>query len=150
MSLSVMELQVRSYQQKITNAEAQTKKCERNYESLRAFKGIVERSQEDFNSVNSKKQSILAEVDAVKKNSLTAQRYSAGMSKVLNGIGSKIVAIAYAGFLYIIKNKLNSYVSAVSSYENQIAGYNKIITNLNKQIEAEKSEELAKAEGGQV
>ena len=92
----------------------------------------------------------MAEVDAVKKNSLTAQRYSAGMSKVLNGIGSKIVAIAYAGFLYIIKNKLNSYVNAVSSYENQIAGYNKIITNLNKQIEAEKSEELAKAEGGQV
>lgn len=150
MSVAALESQVWSYQQKIAAAELQIRKCERNYESLCAFKGIVERSQEDFNSVNNKKQSILAEVDAVKKNSFTAQRYSAGMSKVLSGIGSKIVAIAYAGFLYLIKNKLSSYVSAVSSYENQIEGYNKIISNLERQIEIEEAEELAKATGGQA
>ena len=121
----------------------QIQNFERSYESLRNFKGTVERSQDDFHSVNSKKSEILAEVEDVMKNSKTAQRYDAGMKNVFTGVGSKIVGYAYSVFLANISARLRKYEREINTCDNDIAYCSRKINEIDRDISAAMAAEEA-------
>lgn len=106
--ISRLENEISGYRSKIQELESEIRKNEQNYDSLQVFKGKVEASHEEFENVNGAKKNSLNDLEEIKKNSVIAQRYQAGMNHVLNGIGSKMVAVAYLGILFQISAKCES------------------------------------------
>ena len=148
MSVSIvpaLQSKRQDYVNKKNNARNQITRCEMAYESLSNFKTTVSQAQEDFHAINTNKSSILSEVANVKQNSITAQRYYSGMHNIFSGIGSKIIGVVYSVLIGSISAKLRSYANAVNDYEDDIALYERKITEIDRQIEAaRKAEELAK------
>lgn len=143
--VSILQSKRQNYVIKKNNALSQISRYESAYESLNGFKPKVSRSQEEFHAVNSSKKSILAEVKKVKSNSLTAQKYYSGMKNIFSGIGSKVIGVVYTVLLASISAKLKNYASKINDYEDDVALYNRKITEIDKQIkEAKEAEEAAK------
>lgn len=130
------------YVNKATHARNQIVRCERAHETLSTFKTVVIQGQEDFHSINSSKSSILSDVESVKQNSIIAQRYHAGMSNVFSGIGNRIIGLVYSALIGAISARLQSYVTAVGDYEDDVEFYERKIREIDSQIE-----EMRKAEG---
>ena len=106
---------------------------------------MVLQSQEEFHTINSHKAGMLSGVEEVKENSITAQRYFAGMQNIFYGIGAKSIAAIYTALLTTISAKLKSYENAVNDYEEEIFFCNIKIAELDIQIEiAKTAEKLAK------
>lgn len=123
----------------------QRTQCEQAYESLCSFKTMVLQSQEEFHTINSHKAGMLSGVEEVKENSITAQRYFAGMQNIFYGIGAKSIAAIYTVLLTTISAKLKSYENAVNDYGEEIFFCNIKIAELDIQIEiAKTAEKLAK------
>lgn len=134
----MLESQKNSYSSNVGTLEAKLKQLKESYESLRVFKGVVERSGSDFNSANREYRKILTELDVVQKNSITVQRYQEGMNGIFNGVGNKIVLIAYAGLLSKISKKMNEYGESIKQCEEEISKNQKIISELDIKIQDEK------------
>ncbi|WP_075718596.1 hypothetical protein [Roseburia sp. 499] len=136
-----LETEIRGYKNKIQELQSEIKKNEQNYESLRIFKGNVEKSYEEFNNVNNAKKSQLTDIEMVKKNSITAQRYYDGMNNILNGIGTKTVVGAYLGLLFMISGKMQSYMNNINCCETKIKSYNGTIAGLDIALQDAKNNE---------
>ena len=65
--VALLQLNRKNYENKIAINREQIRQRERSYESLAEFKRIVQRSQEDFHTINSSKTGVLSEVQNVKK-----------------------------------------------------------------------------------
>jgi hypothetical protein len=141
-AITLLETQKLFCQTKITDIRAKMSKAENAYESLRLFKPVVEKSQGNFNTINSKKGTILDDVKAV-KNCRTATKYYEGMKSVLNGIGAKIVGIAYVTVLLSIGSKLQSYLNTINGCDADIKSYEREIVKIDAKIKAEKEKEAA-------
>lgn len=147
--IPALQFQRQNYENRINNARNQIKSCERAYESLSVFKTIVLRSQEDFYTINSNKLSILSDLENIKTNSLTVQRYYSGMQNIFTGIGTKVVGVVYTVLLSYISARLRNYSDSIINYENDINFYEKRIVDIDRQIKAaRKAEELAKLTSG--
>lgn len=143
--VTALQTKRQNYVNKKNNTRNQITKCERAYESLCNFKTTVLQAQEDFHVINSNKSGILSEVENVKKNSITAQKYYSGMHNIFFGIGSKIIGVVYSVLIGSISAKLRSYANSVNDYEADVALYEREIIEIDRQIEAaRKAEELAK------
>ena len=146
MSLSVvpvLQSQQSKYADRIADTRAKIQRYEKAYESLRVFKEVVERSQGEFNAINTAKDGVLSNVEAVKKNSRTAQRYHSGMKEILAGVGSKIIGVVYITLLSSITVKMHSYLNSIDHCEDDIASYEKKIKEIDQQIETvQKAEEV--------
>lgn len=126
------------YQEQLQNAQNQYKEFKQSYDALCRFNRIVEKSQNDFFSVNSRKKSFLADIDRVKKNSLIAQTYSKGISLVLAGVGTKLIGIVYKWLLRAISLKKKNYFSKMSDCEKTINSCRYSIDSISKNILEEK------------
>lgn len=146
--ISRLENEISGYRSKIQELESEIRKNEQNYDSLQVFKGKVEASHEEFENVNGAKKNSLNDLEEIKKNSVIVQRYQAGMSHVLNGIGSKMVAVAYLGILFQISAKMREYINNIQHCEEEIRKYRNSITNLNIEIQDARNEERQRQRGG--
>lgn len=143
-----LEAEIKGYKNQIQELQSEIKKNEQNYESLRIFKGNVEKSYEEFNNVNNAKKSQLTDIEMVKKNSIAAQRYCDGMNNILNGIGARTVVGAYSGLLFLISGKMQSYINNINRCEMEIKSYNGTIASLDIALQDEKNKGKNEIQGG--
>ena len=142
-----LERQKSKSQEEIRKCQASIQKNEKAYEALRQFKQVVENSRGSFNTINSNKITLLADIQSI-KNCKTAQKYYQGMKKVLSGIGVKIVGLAYGALLFSIAAKLNSYVNMIRQSENTMRSHERAAERTNALIVAERRAEQARAMTG--
>ena len=143
-----LEIKINGYQEKIRELEAEIKRLEQNHESLRLFKGNVETSHGEFHDINSWRKNILAGVQSVEANSVTAQRYHAGMEHVLNGIASRIVTCVYPALLFEILVRMQKYINDITDCEAEIGRYWNLIGNAEEELQEAKKEEKNRRNGG--
>ena len=136
-----LEVKISQYQENIQELEAEIRKHEQNYESLRMFKGTVEISQGEFNDITNQRKNILEELEVIEMHSITTQRYSNGMNHVLNGIGAKIVGGVYPALLFEISCKMQSYINSITDCEMEISRYRNTIGSLEADLQEAKKEE---------
>lgn len=151
--ISSLESKQHDYTNQISGLNRKIKECERAYESLLAFKNMVIRSQDNFHAINQSKNSVLGEIEGVKRNSRTAQKYHTGMQKIFSGFGSKLVGIVFVTLLSSIAVQLTAYTNKIIAYESDIDSYTNKIAKLDDQIkEAEKTKAVVDAvlKGGVV
>lgn len=84
-------------------------------DSLELFKTSVSTSQESFQSLNAQAQTVLANLDPIKENCLTAEKYAEGMNDTLSGFGTGVVDLAFSGLLLSIGAKLAEYWLAIET-----------------------------------
>ena len=132
--VALLQINRKNYENKIAINREQIRQRERSYESLAEFKRIVQRSQEDFHTINSSKTGVLSEVQNVKKNSITAQRYYTGMQNEFSGIGIKFVGGAYDILLASMSSKLKNYLNEIDFYENEVTDCQEKIAVIDSQI----------------
>ena len=108
---------------------------EQAYDSLTAFKTVVNHSHEDFISVNQSKDDILKKVEAIEKNCRMAQKYHTEMQSIVEGIGGKIANVSYGVLLNSISAKLRSYANQVNDHEDRIDWCNNRIQSIEMEIE---------------
>lgn len=137
--------------QNLSNLEAKLKKCERNYESLRNFKGTLTTSQEEFETINSGGTNAFSEIESIKKDCRTAQKYQEGMTTVLNGIGAKMVGGLYSTMGMTVSLRLQKYLYDINTYDDEIARCRVRIDTLERKIaEAEKEPPVVVTMEGEV
>ena len=118
------------------------------YDTLRGFQNIVQNSQNNFNSVHNSQKGILKEIDLIKAHNKAASAYYHGMSNILNGIGSKIVILAYSGLLRQVGKLLIQYSNKITECNNEIRSCQRRISNFENEIqEARKLEREAQNNG---
>lgn len=132
-----LEIRKRGIESSITNEEFAIRKTERLYDSLVDFKRVVIRSQETFNSVNSFQSRYLEEINKVRRNSKVAEKYYSGMKTILFNLGRKTIGGVYIVLLANISSKLRRYLSNIDKYEKTINAYQKMLADVNKQIDIE-------------
>lgn len=104
-----------SLERQIDNLSDQISRLEDEYESLRRFKELVYSAQDDFNTANDKRRIVLKDIDSVKKNNKSAQKYQAGMGNSLTGIGSKVAGASFWGLLASIDLKMTQYLTQIGT-----------------------------------
>lgn len=142
-----LEVKISGYQEKIQELESEIRKQEQNYETLRLFKGKVETSHGEFYDINNWRKNALAGVQAVETNSITAQRYHAGMNDILNGIASRIIERVYPALLFEISVKMQGYINVIEERENEISRYRNLIGNLEEELWEARREERNRQNG---
>lgn len=143
-----LEVRISGYQEKIQELEAERRKQEQNYESLRVFKGNVEISHGEFHDINNWRRNTLAELQTVEANSITAQRYHDGMNYILNGIASQIIGCVYPALLFEISVKMQKYINGINDCDVEISRYRNLIENAEAELEEAKKEENNRRNGG--
>ena len=143
-----LEIKINGYQEKIRELEAEITRLEQKHESLRLFKGNVETSQGEFHDIHNGWKNILAGVQPVEANSVTAQRYHAGMEHVLNGIASRIVTCVYPALLFEILVRMQKYINDITDCEAEIGRYWNLIGNAEEELQEAKKEEKNRRNGG--
>lgn len=148
-TISYLENQKKSYQQKISTEQSKIRSWQKSLDSLNKFKSTVQRSQKNFSSENGVKKQALAEAMDVRTNCITAQKYCAGMNDLFNGVGSKIILIAFPGFLAMISSKQKAYSDSITASNGRINTYNSKIVDIDRRIRMAKiAEQQAKTESG--
>lgn len=147
-SISALRAQRQTCVNRIADTREELTRCERAYESLSSFKTTVSQSQEDFHSVNRSKAAVLSQLESVGKNSLIVQQYRTGMQDATVKIGAGVIGTMYLLLLTHISAKLQEYAGEISAHEATIASSQREIAELDRQIEAAKQEEAARAAKG--
>lgn len=148
-AISILQSTKAWYEGKVSKAQEKINEYEKDYESLGLFKSAVETAQAEFHEVHSGKSNALADVAAVKKNSVTAQKYHAGMSEIFSGVGTKVVARVYSVMLDWIRSKRSDYVDKINDKEDDIERYKGKIRDLEARIREEQEKERLAQSGGQ-
>lgn len=143
-----LEVKINGYREKIRELEAEIRRLEQHHESLRLFKGNVETSHGEFHDINNWRKNMLAGIQTVEANSITAQRYHAGMEHVLNGIASRIITYVYPALLFEISVRMQKYSNDISDCEAEISRYRNLIRNAEEELREAQKEEQNRRNGG--
>ncbi len=141
--VSTLQAQRQSYVRQTEEARDEIARYERSYESLSNFKTTVTQSQEEFQSIRTEKMKTLAQLEEVKKNCLTVQRYHSGMQEILSGSVSGGIGAVYAVMQLQIELKLKQYLQKIHSCERHIASYGREIDHIDRQLESAEREARA-------
>lgn len=139
-ALSKLYNQRTNYRDKLSDARQQLTRYERAYETLREFKTVVARSQEEFHAINSNKGNALFWVEHMKTNSLVTSRYQMGMQTTLVAQGNGKVGSVYTALLDAISDKIRSYSDIINGYDEDISFYENKIADLDEEIREIKEE----------
>lgn len=139
-ALSKLCNQRTNYRDKLADARQQLTRYERAYETLREFKTVVARSEEEFHAINSSKRNVLFGLEHKKTNSLVTSGYQMGMQATLVVQGSGKVGNVYTALLDAISDKIQSYSNIINGYDEDISFYENKIADLDEEIREMKEE----------
>lgn len=137
-TLEQINARIGSCEGQIDEYNIRIRRAEKDYEDLLRFKSVVQKSQGDFNSSNSKKILALEKVKNISKYNNIAKKYYESMKKSLSETGSKVLGIAYVFLLNKISSELTTIRNKIASYENSINSCNRRINQYRKDYETEK------------
>ena len=127
----------------LNNMRKKLRGTEAAYESLRALKGVVERSQMEFDTTNSGKIRNNSDLSKIQQECNCARVYAEGTDDTLNSIGAKVVGKTFEGLKAMITAKLGVYwvqietcEKIIQTTENTIEGLKQAIREAQQALES--------------
>ncbi len=134
--MTYLSLQISQYEASIVCFRQSLARYEALYDSLRSFRSLVVDAKEAFADGNTKKLATIASLSAAVSNCVTAERYTAGMEKVLNKVGVAAVAAAFSALVSSVDIKLKEYSNMISSLEWKIQSLQSAVQLLEAELAA--------------
>lgn len=144
MSLSsAIRSQIRRKKQERKELQDELKDLENARESLELFQRSLGNIRSDFHAASSGQSSSLQSLQSISDRCQSAQVYTEGMDDTLNGVGSKIVGVAFAGLSTMVAARLVWYEGQISWCKAKIKLVNQEINSLQAALAAALAAEAA-------
>ncbi len=129
----------------IAREQENLRRLEALYASLQRFSTNVDQTKGDFSTINNRKQTLLSDIDCLKMNCRTSAKYEEGMLVVLDGVGTKIVAMSLGQLKTMIIAQQVLYKTQIEICRANIVMHQLRIAELDVEIRAaEAAEEAAR------
>lgn len=117
----------------LDESRQELKRLEREYERIRSFKNLVERSQEDFCKINAQKMAALTSLEGPIQNR-TAHEYAVKANRELAATGGAISSKLYVAFLNYLTMMLKHQGQAIERCEGEIDACRSRLNELSSQL----------------
>lgn len=118
--IGAIQQQIKALKKRLKQLQKRLQELEDAYSSICLFSGSVERAFGDFNDVNGEKKNALMALDPLARRCESAREYQDGMGDTLDGIGTKIVGVAFVGLSGMVKARKLWYEGEIAWHKLEI------------------------------
>lgn len=140
-SISILQKRRSEYQAKLDAARASIKSNEVEYDTLVEFKRKVERAQDVFNQVSHRETQFLAGIRPYYDHNNCVKAFTDVITRFLDSIGTKIVALAYGALVKMAAAHLRSIYNKIEDLNDDIVRYRDAIGDIEDEIEYQSAQE---------
>ena len=134
-TLSILENKKREYEGKINTAHNNIKNYEQMYDELQEFKGVVQKSQENFMEVRDKKESILETLEPYCDYNKCVKTYCRKLKSFLKDAGVNVINFTYTVLIGKISRLMSKYYDDIEERTNDILEYKERISEIEEEID---------------
>lgn len=138
-SISILENKKGEYERKLATARRNLQNNEAEYSSLVEFKEKVQRSQEVFHVISTREAELLADIRPYYDYNKCVKIFTDTITRFLDGIGTRIVKLAYGALLRMAGARVTSIYSKIEDLNDAILRYHDAIEDINDEIAYQKS-----------
>lgn len=140
---SAIRSQIRKKQQELNDLRKELQDLEDAQDSLEMFQRSLGNVRSDFHSASSSQSNSLESLQSISARCLSAQQYADGMHGTLNGVGSKIVGVAFVGLGAMVSARLIWYNGQITLCKTNIRLAEQAIRTLQAALAAALAAEAA-------
>lgn len=133
-SIEILKNKKAEYEKKVRDARSEITECEKKYDSLLEFKGVVQNSQIEFNDACIFQRDILSQLTPYYPYNSCAKIYGEAVDDFIDSIGVKLVGESYSSLIEKIEKNMGKAYNRIDQLNENILYYNDRIEDIEKEI----------------